>query len=262
MVPNVLVDTVMLATGAGSGLGRAFALAAAEGGASLSLVDVNMQALEETKALVQEKFPDTQMLLIEADVTQEEQVKAYVDKTMERYGVIHGFYNNAGIEGRQSPLSEYDSDIFSRVLDVNVKGVFYGLKYVLKVMREQQFGSIVNVASVGGIRAVHNQSAYVASKHAVAGLTKCASIEYGQYNINVNAIAPGVILTDMVEGAFRQMGGENWRDSMSDFVGVNPKKRFGQPAEVAAIVVFLLSKESEFVSGTIIPVDGGQSSQY
>ncbi|MBX9953661.1 SDR family oxidoreductase [Peribacillus simplex] len=154
------------------------------------------------------------------------------------------------------------SSIFNKVTGININGVFYGMKYILPIMKEQGSGAVVNVASVGGIRAVLNQSAYVASKHAVTGLTKTAAIEYGQYGISINAIAPGVILTAMVEGSFRQIGGENWEEAMAEFVSVNPKKRFGKPEEVGRLVAFLLSGESEFINGAVIPIDGGQSSQY
>ncbi|WYP26936.1 glucose 1-dehydrogenase [Alkalihalobacillus sp. FSL W8-0930] len=253
---------VVIITGAGSGLGLSAALLLAKEGAKLSLVDLNQKSLEAAKAQILEETPGTEVLLITADVADEEAVKNYVDGTVKTFGKIDAFYNNAGIEGKQAPVAEYDSEVFNKVTDININGVFYGMKHVLPVMKEQGYGSILNVASVGGIRAVLNQAAYVASKHAVAGLTKTAAIDYGQYGISVNAIAPGVILTAMVEGSFKQIGGDNWEQAMADFVSVNPKKRFGKPEEVARVVAFLLSGEAEFVNGQVIAIDGGQSSQY
>ncbi|MDQ0207594.1 glucose 1-dehydrogenase [Alkalicoccobacillus murimartini] len=253
---------VVIITGAGSGLGQSAALKMAKEGAKLSLVDLNSDSLEATKALILEVTPQADVLLVTADVSDEEAVKNYVDGTVKTFGRIDAFYNNAGIEGKQAPLAEYDSKVFNKVTDININGVFYGMKYVLPIMKEQGSGSVLNVASVGGIRAIINQAAYVASKHAVTGLTKSAAVDYGQYGISVNAIAPGVILTAMVEGSFKQIGGDNWEQAMADFVSVNPKKRFGKPEEVANVVAFLLSGEAEFVNGQVIAIDGGQSSNY
>ena len=129
-------------------------------------------------------------------------------------------------------------------------------------MQKQGHGSIVNMASVGGIRGVGNQSGYSASKHGVVGLTRNSGIEYGQYGIRVNAVAPGAIMTAMVEGSLKQMGGDKWEEIGREFVSVNPMKRFGKPVEVAYLVAFLLSDQAEFINATVIPIDGGQSYKY
>ncbi len=207
---NRFEGKVVLITGAGSGLGRASALQAAREGAKLSLVDLNSNSLEETKKMILETAPEAEVLVITADVSNEQSVKHYVDKTMEKYGRIDGFFNNAGIEGKQNLTEDYGSDEFGKVLGVNLNGVFFGMKYVLKVMKQQGSGSIVNTASVGGIRGVGNQSGYAASKHGVVGLTRNSGIEYGQYGITINAIAPGAIMTPMVEASLKQIGGDNW----------------------------------------------------
>ena len=153
-------------------------------------------------------------------------------------------------------------DEFHKVVSINLDGVFFGMAEVLKVMREQGSGSIVNTGSVGGIRGVGNQSGYAASKHGVVGLTRNSAIEYGQYGIQINAIAPGAIMTAMVEGSLRQMGGDDWEKVGEEFVSVNPMKRFGKPEEVAALTAFLLSGEANFVNGAVITIDGGQSYKY
>lgn len=177
-------------------------------------------------------------------------------------GSVDGFFNNAGIEGKQNLTEEFGNDEFDKVVGINLNGVFYGMAEVLKVMRTQGSGAIVNTASVGGIRGVGNQSGYAASKHGVVGLTRNSAIEYGQHGIQINAIAPGAIMTPMVEGSLRQMGGDNWEEVGKEFVQPNPKKRFGKPEEVAALVAFLLSGESGFINGAVITIDGGQSYKY
>lgn len=255
-------DQVVIITGAGSGLGEAAALQIAKEGAKLTLVDLNEQGLEKTKEKILEVAPEAELLLLTANVANEEDVKNYVDQTVEKFGKINGFFNNAGIEGKQNLTEDFGSEEFDRVISVNLNGVFYGMQYVLKVMRKQGYGSILNCSSVGGIRGVGNQSGYSASKHGVIGLTRNSAIEYGQYGININAIAPGAIMTAMVEGSLKQMGGDNWEEVGKEFVKPNPMRRFGRPEEVAYLTAFLLSNEATFINATVIPIDGGQSFKY
>lgn len=252
-------DKVVIVTGAGSGLGLATVQRLADEGAKLVLVDLRQDWLEAAR----DALPaGTHTTLIKADVSDIAQVQAYVDATMAEHGRIDGFFNNAGIEGRQNLTEDFGAEEFHRVISVNLDGVFFGMAAVLKIMREQGFGAIVNTASVGGIRGVGNQSGYAAAKHGVVGLTRNSAVEYGAFGVQINAIAPGAIMTAMVEGSLRQIGGDNWEEVGQQFVSVNPMKRFGRPEEVAALVAFLLSGEALFINGTTIPIDGGQSYKY
>jgi len=259
---NRFENKVVIVTGAGSGLGQASALQVAKEGAKLSLIDLNNKGLEETKKLILESVPDADLLLITADVSKEEDVKNYVKQTVDTFGKIDGFFNNAGIEGKQNLTEDYGSDEFSKVVSINLNGVFYGMKYVLEIMKNQGFGSIVNTASVGGIRGVGNQSGYAASKHGVVGLTRNSGIEYGQFGVSIKAIAPGAIMTPMVEGSLKQMDPDNWEEVGKQFVEPNPMKRFGKPEEVGYLVAFLLSDQANFINAAVIPIDGGQSYKY
>ncbi|WP_342644477.1 SDR family oxidoreductase [Mucilaginibacter sp. CSA2-8R] len=259
---NRLENKVIVITGAAMGLGFAAALEAAKNGALLSLIDYNAELLEKAKAEIQTQYAQAKIVTSVADVSDEAAVKKYVDDTVQAFGRIDGFYNNAGIEGRQAPLVDYDLAVFKKVVDINLMGVYYGLKYVIPVMQKQEYGRIVNVASVGGIRGVANQTAYVATKHAVAGITKNAALEYGRYGIQTNAIAPGAILTPMVAEAFKQVNPADPKHAETDYAQANPAKRLGLPEEVGKLVVFLLSEDCSYVSGQVIAIDGGQSNAY
>ncbi len=259
---NRFEDKVVLITGAGSGLGQASALQLAKEGAKLTLVDLNEAGLEETKKKVADVAPNTASLLITANVANEQEVENFVKQTVDQFGKIDAFFNNAGVEGKQNLTEDYSIDEFNKVVSINLNGVFYGMKHVLKVMKAQGYGTIVNTASVGGIRGVGNQSGYAASKHGVVGLTRNSAVEYGQFGISIKAIAPGAIMTPMVEGSLRQMGGDNWEAVGKEFVQSNPMKRFGKPEEIGYLVAFLLSHQADFINGAVIPIDGGQSYKY
>ncbi|MGO2052933.1 oxidoreductase [Glutamicibacter sp. BW80] len=252
----------VIVTGAGSGLGRATALQLANEGAKLTLVDLNEKGLQGTEAEIRAAAPQAEVQLAIANVANEDEVIAYVSQAKAAYGSIDGFFNNAGIEGKQNLTEEFGAEEFNKVVAINLNGVFFGMQHVLKVMREQGSGAIVNTASVGGIRGVGNQSGYAASKHGVVGLTRNSAIEYGQYGVQINAIAPGAIMTPMVEGSLKQIDPENWEAVGQAFVDPNPMKRFGKPEEVAKLVAFLLSGDSGFINAAVIPIDGGQSYKY
>lgn len=255
-------NKVIIITGAGMGLGYAAAKELAEKGANLVLVDFNEKSLAEAKEKLSKAHPENKFITVVADVSSEEAVKNYVATTLQHFGRIDGLYNNAGIEGKQAAITEYDVSVFKKVIDINLMGVYYGMRYVLPVMQKQQYGRIVNVASVGGLRGVLHQMPYVASKHAVSGMTKNAALEYGRFNILTNAIAPGAILTPMVAEAFKQVNPENPKAAENEYAQRNPTKRLGKPEEVAKVVSFLLSEENGYVSGQTIAIDGGESNIY
>ncbi len=252
----------IIITGAAMGLGYASAVDLAAKGANLLLVDYNKDVLETITASLQKSYPASKIISFVADVSNEEAVKNYVEVAVKNFGTIDGFYNNAGIEGRQAPLTEYNLDIFKKVIDINLMGVYYGLRYVIPVMQKQKYGRVLNVASVGGIRGVLNQSAYVASKHAVAGLTKNAAIEYGKDGILTNALAPGAILTPMVAEAFKQINPADPKAAETEYAQRNPTRRLGIPEEVAKIATFLLSEDNSYINGQTIAIDGGESNLY
>lgn len=257
-----LKGKVIIVTGAGMGLGLAAADVLASKGADVSLVDYNDEALQKAKTELEKKYPESRFLTVTADVSVEENVKNYVDTTVKEFGKIDGLYNNAGIEGKQAPLVEYDIEVFKKVIDINLLGVYYGMKYVIPELQKNGGGRIVNVASVGGIRGVLNQTAYVATKHAVAGMTKNAALEYGKDNILTNAIAPGAILTPMVAEAFNQVNPADPKAAEKEYASRNPTRRLGDPRDVGSLVAYLLSDENGYVSGQVIAIDGGESNMY
>lgn len=257
-----LKNKSIIITGAAMGLGLATATELASRGADLTLVDFNEKSLETAVKELKKEYPSIKVVSVVGDASKEEDVQKYVDQAVKAFGRIDGLYNNAGIEGRQAPMTEYDISVFRRVLDINVMGVYFGMRYVIPVMQKQKYGRIVNVASVGGLRGVMNQVAYVASKHGVSGMTKNAALEYGRDGIITNAIAPGAILTPMVAEAFKQVNPEDPKKAESDYAQRNPTKRLGLPEEVAKVVAFLLSEDASYVSGQTIAIDGGESNIY
>lgn len=255
-------NKVIIITGAAMGLGYSAAEELASKGANLVLVDYNEQSLTDAKSKLSKQYPDVKIITVTADVSNEQAVKNYADVAVQTFGRIDGLYNNAGIEGKQAAITEYDVNIFKKVIDINLMGVYYGMRYVIPVMQKQKFGRIVNVASVGGIRGVLNQMPYVASKHAVSGMTKNAALEYGKDGILTNAIAPGAILTPMVAEAFKQVNPQDPKAAESEYAQRNPTRRLGQPHEVAKLVSFLLSEDNGYISGQTIAIDGGESNIY
>ncbi|MCH2450161.1 MAG: glucose 1-dehydrogenase [Gracilimonas sp.] len=255
-------NKVIVITGGGSGLGLATAKEVAALGADVVITDYNKDNLDSAINELEENYPNSEFLAVEGDASKKEDVKNYVKQTMDRFGRIDGFYNNAGIEGDQTMLHETSDENLERVLDINFMGVYYGLREILAVMKEQGYGRIVNASSVAGIRAVGNISPYVATKHAVSGLTKSIAVEYASEGIIANTISPGAIKTTMVRESMKKQNPENPEQAEKDFASLNPTQRLGEPKEVGQLVAFLLSENNSYVNGQTIAIDGGQSNLY
>ena len=240
---------VALVTGAGSGIGRATALAFAHAGARVVAADVDEAGGAAAAAQITEAGGDG--IFVRADVAEAQEVEALVAAAVARYGRLDCAHNNAGISGGRGLTGDIPDDVWERVLRVNLMGVFLCMKAELAQMLRQGRGAIVNTASVAGLVG-GSSSPYVASKHGIVGLTKNAALEYAQQGIRVNAVCPGAVRTPMLERVFaaRPDLEEAWR-------AAEPVGRFGEPAEVAAAVVWLCSDAASFVTGVALPVDGG-----
>jgi NAD(P)-dependent dehydrogenase (short-subunit alcohol dehydrogenase family) len=248
---------VALITGAGNGIGRAAALGFASRGAKVVVVDRDQAAGEATVGILRQQGGDAHF--VAADVTQSTDVQNYVKLALEKYGSIDCFYNNAGIEGSVAPTHQYDEDMFDRVMAVNVKGVFLGLRHVLPVMLKQGSGSVVNTASVAGLVASPGMPAYVASKHAVIGLTKTAAGEVARSGVRVNCVCPGPIDTRMIHSLESMLNPDD-PSSVGDRYQSNiPIGRYGTAEEVANLVIFLSSSLASNITGAQYVVDGGRT---
>jgi NAD(P)-dependent dehydrogenase (short-subunit alcohol dehydrogenase family) len=248
---------VALITGGGNGIGRAAALGFASRGAQVMVVDRDAAAGDATTGIIRQQGGDARFT--QADVTKSVDVQAYVKATLDAFGSIDCFHNNAGIEGSVAPTAEYDEEMFDRVMAVNVKGVFLGLRHVLPVMLKQRRGAIVNTASVAGLVASPGMPAYVASKHAVIGLTKTAAGEVARSGVRVNAVCPGPIDTRMIH-ALEQMLSPTDPASVGTRYQANiPLGRYGTADEIANLVQFLCSDLASNITGAHYVADGGRT---
>jgi 3alpha(or 20beta)-hydroxysteroid dehydrogenase len=214
------------------------------------------------KALLESLDGDDRVTFVAADVTDEDGVAGYVAEATARLGRIDGFFNNAGVEGAVAPIPAYPTEVFDHVLAVNVRGVFLGLKHVMAAMAaDGGGGAIVNTASVAGLIGNPGISAYIASKHAVIGLTKTAALEGATIGIRVNAVCPGPIESRMMgsleTGAMSLLGLPDQATAKAGFTQLIPGARYGTAEEVADVVAYLLSPQSSYISGASIPVDFG-----
>jgi NAD(P)-dependent dehydrogenase (short-subunit alcohol dehydrogenase family) len=245
---------VAIVTGGANGIGRAASLSFARHGAKVVVVDRDAEAGAAVAAEIGKAA-----IFCAADVTRSADVQAYVKVALETFGAIDCFHNNAGIEGRVAPTAEYDESIFDAVMGVNVKGVFLGLRHVLPVMIRQGRGAVVNTASIAGLVGSVGMPAYVASKHAVIGLTKVAAADVGSLGIRVNAICPGPIATRMVQDIARQVSPNNPEGVEERYAASIPLRRYGTAEEVANLVLFLCSDLASNITGAQYVVDGGRT---
>jgi NAD(P)-dependent dehydrogenase (short-subunit alcohol dehydrogenase family) len=251
---NEFQGKVAIVTGGTSGIGRAAAVAYAREGAKVVVAGRRVAEGEETVRLVRAQGGEA--LFVPTDVAQEAQVKNLIGRTLEQFGRLDFAFNNAGIEQVPTPLLEQTVETFDQVMDINVKGVWLCMKYEIPAMLKTGGGSIINTSSGLGVVAMPGVEIYVASKHAVIGLTKSAALEFGKQGIRVNAILPAVIDTDMIQ----RFAGEK-PDFRAQLTALHPIGRIGKSEEIADAAIWLSSSKSSFVTGHSLLVDGGFTAQ-
>jgi len=242
---------VALVTGAASGIGRGTAQLFAQKGAKVTVADIQVENGEETVELIRKEGGDA--IFVKTDVSKTEDVAAMVAKTVEKFGRLDYAFNCAGVEEAEnrSLIVDYKEEIFDRVIAINLKGVWLCMKYEIPAMLENGGVAIVNCSSVMGILAIYNESPYVASKHGVIGMSKSVAMEYSAQGVRVNVVCPGIIRTPMNEWAFQS------EEMVEVMESLTPIGYFGSPIHLAEATVWLCSDASSYVTGVVLPVDGG-----
>jgi NAD(P)-dependent dehydrogenase (short-subunit alcohol dehydrogenase family) len=245
------VGKVVLVTGGNAGIGRAAAIEFTKQGAQVIVSGrrekEGLEVIDELEALGGEA------IFVKTDVSKEREVKAMIERTLATFGRLDCAFNNAGIVQAPTPLPDQTEETYDQIMDINVKGVWLSLKHEIPAMLKTGGGAIVNNSSVGGLVGFATAPVYVASKHAVIGLTKSVALEYATQHVRVNAVAPGTIETRM----FRDFAPEV-RQMLES---AHPMGRIGQPEEIASAVVWLCSDGASFVTGQTVPIDGGYTAQ-
>ncbi|AJY47498.1 SDR family NAD(P)-dependent oxidoreductase [Martelella endophytica] len=249
---NRFESKTIIVTGGASGIGEACVHRLAQEGANVVVADLNADHAEKTVADVKQAGGKAAAFAL--DVSDPEAVKAMVTFAVETFGGLYGAVNNAGIGGPALPIGDHDIDSWKKVIDVDLNAVFYCMKYELEAIEKSGGGSIVNMASILATNGFATAPAYVASKHAIIGMTKSAALEYSKRGIRVNAVGPGFINTPL----FKEKMDQETRDAL---VSLHPIGRLGETPEVAALTAFLLAEEASFVTGSYHLVDGAYSAQ-
>lgn len=240
---------VAIVTGAASGIGRSVARLYAKEGAKVVISDVDEKGGQGTVSLIREAAGEA--FFISSDVSRPEECEATVQKTLEMYARLDYACNNAGIGGETNPAADHSIESWRRVIDINLSGAFYSMKYQIPAMLDSGGGSIVNMASILGKVGFANAPAYVAAKHGLVGLTKSTALEYAQHGIRVNSVGPAFIATPMIAAL------EEDPESLDMLIGLHPMGRLGRPEEVAELVIWLSSDKASFITGAYYAVDGG-----
>lgn len=253
-----LKDKTAVITGGAGEIGQQTGICFLREGAKVVLVDMDKSSLETAKSNLE---PYGEVITIKADVSDQDDVRNYVNKTVEKFGKIDIFFNNAGIEGKVAPIVDQEADDFDKVLEVNARGVFLGLKHVLPIMSKQGSGSIINTSSDAGLAGHPMLGSYTASKHAVVGLTKTAALEVASDNVRVNSIHPTSVNTRMMRAIESSESFEDDLKAKEAFTKEIPLGRYGEAHEISKLVLFLASDDSEFISGSQYRIDGGISAK-
>lgn len=242
---------VAIITGASSGIGESTALLFAKEGAKLILTDIKEN--EGNKLIEKIKDAGGEAYFIKADTANPEDSENSVDFALEKFGRLDIAVNNAGIGGQQQAVGEFDIENWDKVIAINLSGVFYGMRYQIPAMLKNGSGSIINVGSILSMVGFANSAAYVASKHAIVGLTKTAAMEYSSQGIRINSIGPAFIKTPLLDGLEQ--------DLLDQLVSLHPIGRLGEAEEVAQLHLWLASERSSFATGAYYPIDGGYLSR-
>jgi len=244
----------VIITGGTTGIGKATALHFAKNGYNVVITSRN--ADKESSVIADFKQNGADITFLPLDVTNEEQVKSVIETTVKKFGKLDSIVNNSGISLGNAVLAETESNDLKQMLETNVMGVYYGMKYAIIEMLKTGGGTIVNLASIAGLNGLYATAQYNASKHAVVGLTKGASIDYAQQGIRVNAVAPGAIKTDILKNAIA-----SGTYDVSSIEAIHPMNRLGEVEDIAKAIYFLASDENTFMTGTILNIDGGYNAK-
>lgn len=242
----------VIITGGGSGIGAATARELADSGATVIVADLNADHATTIAKGITDAGGKAHPFAV--DVANPDQVKAMVDFAVTTTGKLHGIVNNAGIGGPAAPTGSYDLDGWQKVINVNLSGVFYGMRFAIPEIEKAGGGAVVNVASILGSVGFPGSSAYVSAKHGILGATKSAALEHAATGIRVNAVGPGFIRTPLVEDALDE-------ETLKTLEGKHALNRLGTPEEVAALITFLLHDRASFITGSYHLVDGGYTAQ-
>jgi len=253
-----LSNKVALITGAGSGFGRATAILFSKEGAKISVVDIVEKGGQETVELIKQKGGDS--IFIKADVSKASDAERMIKTTVDTYGRLDILFNNAGIPMSFTPVEEVKEELWDRIMDINVKGIFLGFKYIVPIMKKQGGGVIINTASISGVRPRPGLSAYSTSKAAAIMLTKALAIELAPFKIRVNCLNPVAAETPMLAKfiGVEEAKGEKFEAGRKRFIDTVPMGRLAQPEDVAYAALFLASEEASLVTGASLDVDGGR----